>query len=72
MDEMRINSKFLKGIFGKVIGKKLSKAIGCDVSFTVNNVHITSNPEKREYKIHLDIDGTIDQENMERLIFKLM
>ena len=66
MDEMKIQTKFLRRLIAKVIKRELKKKLGYDVQIDINTLTATVIDQKAH--IHLDIDGEISTGDLEKLI----
>lgn len=67
MDELRIKSIFMKKLVGKILERKLKKAIKCDVSTEINKFEIESTPDGK-YRVYMDLNGEIDKSDLEQLL----
>lgn len=70
MDELRIKSKFMRGIVSRTITKKLRKIMGGDVKVNLNDLQIYTD-EKDISHFTLHIDGDIPREELETILTKL-
>ncbi len=67
MDELRIKTAFMRKLVGKILERKLKKAIGCDISTDVNKFEIESTSDGK-YRVYMDLNGEIDKSDLERLL----
>ena len=67
MDELRIKTAFMRKLVGKILERKLTKAIGCDISAEINKLEIESTADGK-YRIYMDLSGEIDKSGIERLL----
>ena len=49
MDELKLRTKFLKGIVAKIISKAISKKFGCDINILIDELEI----ENKDGKVHI-------------------
>ena len=63
MDEMKIVTKFTRGIVSKVIERVVRNKLGCNSTIQLNDMNFSNNEEKAS--IHLDI--VVDLEHGELL-----
>lgn len=66
MDEMKIQSKLLRGVIAKVIRKAVRNKFGCDVSIDLNGFYISYDDVKAT--IHLDAKAVMDKSNLEGIL----
>lgn len=66
MDEMKIKSHFLRGIFSKVITKKIKKKYGYDVNIDINDIDVVLTEGK--IQLHVDLNGCADQEILSEIM----
>lgn len=70
MDEMNVISKFLTGVISKIMNKVLKKKLGYEMGFKLNEVRAKIIDGKTH--IHLDIDVEMDNEELMKMIGKLI
>lgn len=66
MDEMRIVSKFTRGIISKVVRKTLKKKTGYDVGVQVNELNVAITDGRAH--IHLNVDAELNKEELIKLL----
>lgn len=49
MDELKLQTKFMRGIVAKLISKAISKKFGCDISIQINELEL----ENKDGKVHI-------------------
>ena len=69
MDEMKIESKWTRGIASLLIGKAMRKKLGYDVDVQLNHFRTTILEEKAH--VHLDIDLELSKEELDKLIKRI-
>lgn len=62
MDEMKIVSKFTRGIVSKLLEMLVHKKCGYDVDIQINEVTTTIKDGKTH--LHLDVDAEIDKDEL--------
>ncbi len=64
MDTMKLNLKtrLMRGFIASVLRKKISKALGCDISILINDINIEVS-EADGCRIHLDVDGEMERDS---------
>lgn len=66
MDEMRIVSKFTRGIISKVLKTVIRKKSGYDVDIQLNEVTVTIS--EGTTRLHVDVDAEIDKEELIKIL----
>ncbi len=66
MDEMRIVSKFTRGIISKVVRKTLKKKTGYDVGVQVNELNVAITDGRAH--IHLNVDAELNKEELMKIL----
>lgn len=66
MDEMRIVSKFTRGIISKVLKMVVRKKAGYNVDIQVNEITTTINDGKTH--LHLDVDADLDKDELIKIL----
>lgn len=66
MDEMRIVSKFTRGIISKAVKMMVHKKTGYDVDIQLNEVTTTITDGKTH--LHLDIDANLEREELIKIL----
>lgn len=66
MDEMKLVSKFTRGIVSKLLNKVIKKNTGYDVNIQLNEVTATMTDGKTH--LHMDIDAEISKEELMKLL----
>lgn len=66
MDEMRIVSKFTRGIISKAVKMVVHKKTGYDVDIQLNEVTTTITDGKTH--LHLDIDANLEREELIKIL----
>lgn len=70
MDEVKVESMFLKGAIGKILTRMLRKKLGIPISLALYNLHVADVSEDDQYSIHIDCNVWISKEDLEKLIWK--
>ena len=68
MDEMKIVSKFTRGLLSKIASITIKKKTGYDVKIQLNNFTTTVNEGKTH--LHLDIDAEMDKYELVKILKK--
>lgn len=66
MDEMKIVSKFTRGIISKAVKMVVHKKTGYNVDIQLNEVTTTINDGKTH--LHLDVDAELDKDELVRIL----
>ena len=66
MDEMRIESKFTRGIASRLIKKAMRDKSGCNIDVQLNKFRTTVIEEKTH--VHLDIELDLSKEELDKLL----
>ena len=66
MDEMRIVSKFTRGIISKAVKMVVHKKTGYDVDIQLNEVTTTITDGKTY--LHLDVDANLEREELIKIL----
>lgn len=66
MDEMRIVTKFTKGIISKIVKKIIRKKTGYDINFQFNSLVITIDDGRA--KLHMDVDAELDKDVLNKIL----
>lgn len=66
MDEMKIESKFMRGIASRVIKKALRKQLGYEVDVQLNGFRTTVLDDKTH--VHLDVDLELSRDEFDKLM----
>lgn len=66
MDEMRIVSKFTRGIISKAVKMVVHKKTGYDVDIQLNEVTTTITDGKTH--LHLDVDADLEREELIKIL----
>lgn len=69
MDEMRIQTNFVKGIISKAIGKAIRDSLGCDISIQLNDLYV--NHDKGMTRGDLNLRVSLEDEQLSKLVEKL-
>lgn len=69
MDEMKVQSKLLRGIISKIISKNVKKKIGSDCDISINEFSFVNNGNKTMVK--LNIEAGIDTSRIPEILNKL-
>ncbi len=69
MDEMRIQSGFMKGIVSKIFAGMLKKKTGADATVKLNDLKCSVMDDKA--LVHLDIYAEMPRKDFEAMITKL-
>lgn len=66
MDEMRIVSKFTRGIISKALKMVVHKKIGYNVDIQVNEITTTINDGKTH--LHVDVDAELERDELIKIL----
>lgn len=66
MDEMRIVSKFTRGIISKVLKMVVYKKTGYNVDIQLNEITTTINDGKTH--LHLDVDAELEKDELIKIL----
>lgn len=66
MDEMKIVSKFTRGIISKILKTVIHKKTGYDVDIQLNEVTTTISDGKTH--LHLDVDAEINKNELMKIL----
>lgn len=66
MDEMRIVSKFTRGIVSKILKTVIHKKTGYDVDIQLNEITTTISDGKTH--LHLDVDAELNKEELMKIL----
>jgi hypothetical protein len=66
MDEMKIVSKFARGIVSKILKKVISKKSGYDVDIQLNAITVTISEGTGH--LHLDMDAEMEKDELVKLL----
>lgn len=66
MDEMKIVSKFTRGIISKILKTVIHKKTGYEVDIRLNEVTTTISDGKTH--LHLDVDAEIDKDELMKIL----
>ena len=66
MDEMRIVSKFTRGIISKAVKMVVHKKTGYNVDIQLNEITTTINDGKTH--LHLDVDTDLDKDELIKIL----
>lgn len=66
MDEMKIVSKFTRGIISKAIKMIVHKKTGYDINIQLNNVTTVIIDGKT--RLHVDLDAEVDKEELIKIL----
>ena len=66
MDEMRIVSKFTKGIISKALKMVVNKKTGYNVDIQLNEITTTINDGKTH--LHLDVDAELEKDELIKIL----
>lgn len=69
MDEMKVQSKLLRGIISKIISKNVKKKIGYDCDISINEFSFVNNGNKTMVK--LNIEAGIETSRIPEILNKL-
>lgn len=65
MDEMKIESKFMRGLVSRFVRKAVRDKMGLDVDIQLNGFRTTVIDEKTH--VHLDVDLELTKEQLSKL-----
>lgn len=66
MDEMKIVSKFTRGIISKAVRMIVHKKTGYDIDIQLNDVAVTIVDGKAH--LHLDVDAELDKDELAKVL----
>lgn len=66
MDEMRIVSKFTRGVVSKILKTVIHKKTGYDMDIQLNKITASVYDEKAH--LHLDIDAELNKEELMKIL----
>lgn len=66
MDEMKIVSKFTRGIISKILKTVIHKKTGYDVDIQLNEIATTISDGKTH--LHLDVDAEINKDELMKIL----
>lgn len=66
MDEVKIVSKFTRGVISKLIKVMLHKKIGYNVDIQLNEVNATISEGKTH--VHLDVDAELEKDELLKIL----
>lgn len=66
MDEMKIVSKFTRGIISKILKTVIHKKTGYDIDIQLNEVTTTISEGKTH--LHLDVDAELSKEELVKIL----
>lgn len=66
MDEMKIVSKFTRGIISKAVRMIVHKKTGYDIDIQLNNVAVAIVDGKAH--LHLDVDAELDKDELAKVL----
>ena len=69
MDEMKVQSKILRGIISKIISKNVKKEIGSDCDISINEFSFVNNGNK--IMVKLNIEAGIETSRIPEILNKL-
>ena len=69
MDEMKVQSKLLRGIISKIISNNVKKKIGSDCDISINEFSFVNNGNKAMVK--LNIEARIETSRIPEILNKL-
>lgn len=68
MDEVKIISKFMRGVVSKILSKVIKKSLGIRADVQIQKIEATIDEEKAH--IHLDVDAELTKEELNKLLLK--
>lgn len=69
MDEMKINSAFMKNVIGKFAKTLLKKKLDCEADIQLNGLTVTITDGT--IHVHLDVDAELNKEEFLRILKKV-
>ena len=63
---LKLSTKFMKGIFAKIISRKIYKKLGYKIDIQFNDVKIDM--VDGEVKLHIDVDGKMNKTEFNRFM----
>lgn len=70
MEEMKITDGFFGTIVSKILERVIKKKLGCDAKVAINNLLIKK--VDNVVRIHIDIDGEMNEKEFKELVMKNM
>ena len=65
MDEVKIESRLLRGLVSRVIAHNIKKKFGYSIKISLNDFNIVNDDA---IHAHLDINATMSKEELERIL----
>lgn len=69
MDEMRIVSKFMRGVISKIVKVTIHKKTGYNVDIQINECDVTINDRKAH--LHINVDAQLSKDELMRILKEL-
>ena len=66
MDELRVSSKFMRGIITKMVSKMIYKKLGYKVNIELNGIEVKVIDGMAH--LHLDVDAEINKDELMKVI----
>ncbi len=66
MDEMKINSKFMKNLIAKLIKRVIKKKTGCEADIYLNGLNVTITDGTAH--IHLSVDAEVNNDELTKVL----
>ena len=66
MDEMRIRSKFARGLCSKLLRTIIKKKTGCEIDISLNNLVVKVINGRT--KAHLDLEAELEKKDLIKLL----
>lgn len=68
MDELKLklSTKFMRGVFAKLVARALYKKFGCDIDILINEIEITTHDGK--IQLHTNVDAEISNDDFKKIL----
>ena len=70
MDEMKIESKFLKGIISRWLAKQIKKKFGCEAWVALGDFKVEM--DESTAKVHITIDAGCSKDEVKKLLDQVL
>ena len=68
MDELKIETGFMKKLIAKIIGRIIRKKVGYEMDICLNEIEITFNGDKAI--AHVNVDAEMSKEELKKIVKK--
>lgn len=66
MDEMKIKSKFMRGVIAKLVGRMVKRKVGYEVDIQLNEFAVTITDGVGH--VHVNVDAELNKDELMRLL----